>query len=85
MYDYEWVKTNALYVTPITPDSILVQDSDRTRAVVIAYDAGDGTGQLTFNGVYVEVGDDFPVFLGLLDETAENGPGETLIPAATFD
>lgn len=84
MYGYEWVKTNALYVTVITPDSVLVMDQDRSRAVVIAYDAGEGTGQLLFNGVYVDVGDDFPVFLGLMDEVADNGHGEVLIPAASF-
>jgi hypothetical protein len=84
---YKWVTEAALYVTNLEdpnspePRRLLVTDIDRTRAVILSWGTYESYPMVLFNGEFVDVGDDYGVFLGLFDEVAELGPGENLIPA----
>lgn len=50
-------------------DGVRVSDLGGFRGTDIRSDA---EGRLTFNGEFVDVGDDFPEYLGLLDEIADS-------------
>ena len=56
-------------VTEANPDA----DHPYSRAVRLTYheEPGAGHGVLRFNGAYVDVGDDFPRFLGIMDAASE--------------
>lgn len=52
--------------------SVMVRAADGRTCALSLYDSG----ALTFDGRLVDVGDDFPCFLGIMDEIAEYGVSE---------
>jgi hypothetical protein len=81
--EVEFLLTEDLYVTPIEdPDGgarYLASDTGRRWACIVRT---DDEGQITFNGLFVDIGDYFPQFLGFLDQMAELPVGtETFVPA----
>jgi hypothetical protein len=59
----------SVLVTEASPDA----DHEYSRSVRLTYHAEPGAdhGILRFNGRYLDVGDDFPRFLGIMDAAAE--------------
>lgn len=69
--DIEWILNDDINLEIIST-GVKVSDRDG-RECVLTYHAepGAGHGILRFDGRYVDVGDDFPRFLGIMDAAAE--------------
>jgi hypothetical protein len=66
--DVKWALTEAVDVTNLTPGegyNVLVARVSAPGAVVVTV---TGAGNVLLNGVYVDLGDDLPSWLGILDE-----------------
>lgn len=70
---YEWIIRRTVFAKqfgPTTPGNILVYDEEGQHAVVLRYE----DEQLTFNGEYCDVGDDYTEYLAIMDEAVERYP-----------
>lgn len=84
----EWILTQDTYVRAINEADhdedqiVMVWDSEFRHSVILRYGPRNNNPQimaLTFNGEFVDVGDELPRYLGIMDEAVENGPGEILL------
>jgi hypothetical protein len=74
-----WMLTSSIRVTE-QPDTggFRVTQLDGDRTCLIGYIDDD---KLTFNGEYVNVGDDYPCYLGLMDAVLDSASGTITLPA----
>jgi hypothetical protein len=75
-----WMLTSSIRVTE-QPDTggVRVQQLDGCgRACLIGFVDDD---RLTFNGEYVDVGDDYPRYLGIMDAVLDSPSGTIVIDA----
>jgi hypothetical protein len=75
---FQWVLDDDINLR-VDRDGVVVEEANPdddhpySRTVRLTYhsEPGAGHGVLRFNGQYVDVGDDFPRFLGIMDAAAE--------------
>jgi hypothetical protein len=65
----DWMLSEPVSFHRLSDGSVRVSDMDGFRGTDLRF-AEDG--YLTFNGERIDVGDDFPEYLGLLDEIADS-------------
>jgi hypothetical protein len=70
--DFRWMLDADINIREDGRDGVIVVDAEAdaagaVRTVCLTY----VDGELRFNGAFVDVGDDFPRFLGIMDAAAE--------------
>ena len=85
--DVEWIETEPLKVTLLSEEPVLFLVQSKTRALMLSYSDAEGSpdGRLTFNGEYVNVGEQLMVYLGALDAAGEAGVGVEVFVEADED
>ena len=81
MNDFRWMLDGDINIREDDSGGVIVVDAEAdeagaVRSVRLTYHEEPGVvsgtcGVLRFNGQYVDVGDDFPRFLGIMDAAAE--------------
>lgn len=70
MISYRWVLYGTITVEPSGEDGALVcEEGEPYRSCRIDY----RDGALLFDGAYLDAGDDFPCYLGIIDAAQEAG------------
>lgn len=79
MTDYGWVLTAEVIGRECDPsaadDVVLTEVGGGNRTLRLR---ADDNGKLFLNGKFVDVGDDFPALLGVMDEVMESPTGAVL-------
>jgi hypothetical protein len=82
MYPFTWVaRDERVFVIPVTADALVAYrvgsyPAEGVPTVLVEIDRTDDGQTVLLNRVHYDVGDDFPVFLGLFDEAAESDGDE---------